>query len=544
LGVLPPGAHLLLVVLLLFAFSPRSVRASGTPAGTTITNRASITFLYDGDTLPTTVNSNVVNVIVAQVAVVNVSPVSASGSARVNTFADYPVIITNSGNGTDRFSLTTASTLGLPADLYRDIDGDGLLSASEAAAGPIGQTGDLAADSSARCVARVSVPGTVSLIGQTDMMTVTTTSLVDASKRAIAQRSTSITGAILTSSKAVSTPIPRAGDRVTYTISYGNSGNGEATNVSISDLLDSRLRFVTGAASPAPDSISGQRILWNLGPVPAGQSGALVFQVDVASNAVPGDEVHNIAAMQYNDGPNARAATSSEAGFITVQSGGPVTVDIAPSQTGTAEPGDTVQYAYVVTNTGALPESFDVSYTSTQGFLWAFYQDANGNGKTDAGEPAVTTTGVLAGGGQFRLIARAVVPLVPADLTQDIMTLNVRSTANRGNFKSVMSTTTIALPRMTLAKLATAADPRSGNEILYSITYANEGHGQTESFVLTDAIPANTAYVAGSARVNGVVKTDQADDDEVTVRGGEVTVRLGSVKPNTSGVIEFRVRIL
>jgi uncharacterized repeat protein (TIGR01451 family) len=536
--------HQLLLVLLLLAVAPRSATATGTPAGTTISNRASVTFLYDGDALPTTVHSNVVTVIVAQVAVVNLNPLSASGSARLNTFIDYPVNITNSGNGTDRFSVTTTSTLGLTSVTYRDADGDGLLSAPEVAAGPIGDTGDLAADASARCVVRVSVPGTVSLIGQTDLLTVTATSLVDATKRAIGQRSTSIAGAMLTSSKGVNTTIPRAGDRVTYTISYANSGNGEATNVSLSDLLDRRLRFVTGASSPAPDTISGQRIVWNLGSVPASRNGAIVFQVEIASNAVPGDEVHNVAAIQYNDGPTDRTATSSEAGFITVQSGGPVTVDLAPNQTGTGEPGDTVQYAYVVTNIGALPESFDVSYSSTQGLPWAFYHDANGNGKTDAGDPAVTSTGVLAGGEQFRLIARAVLPMVPTDLTRDIMTLNVRSTMNSGNFRSVMSTTTIALPRMTLAKLATATDPRSGNEITYSISYTNEGHGQADNFVVADAIPANTTYVPGSARLNSVVKTDQADEDEVTVGGGEVRVQVGSVQPGGGGVIEFRVRIL
>ena len=155
-----------------------------------------------------------------------------------------------------------------------------------------------------------------------------------------------------------------------------------------------------------------------------------------------------------------------------------------------------------------------------------------------------STITALPGGGQLHLIARAVLPMVPADLTQDIMALLARSTTNSGNFRSVTSTTTVAIPRLTLVKLATAPDPRSGNEITYSITYTNEGHGQSDGFVVTDAIPANTAYVPGSARLNGVAKTDQADGDQVTVGEGEVRVRVGSVKPNSSGVIEFRVRIL
>jgi hypothetical protein len=62
-------------------------------------------------------------------------------------------------------------------------------------------------------------------------------------------------------------------------------------------------------------------------------------------------------------------------------------------------------------------------------------------------------------------------------------------------------------------------------------------------FVVTDAIPANTTYIAQSVRHNGVPKTDEADADEVLVNGGVVTVNVGTVNAAVSGVIEFRVRI-
>jgi uncharacterized repeat protein (TIGR01451 family) len=387
------------------------------------------------------------------------------------------------------------------------------------------------------------VPGTVSLIGQTDLLTLTATSSFDVAKLVVAQRSTSIIGAILISTKSVNNSIPRAGDRVSYIISYGNHGNGDASNLSVSDVLESNLRFVTGSSVPVPDSVSGQRLTWNLGAVPGGAQSAIVFQADVASNAIPGTEIHNIAALRYGDGPHSSDTTSSESAFITVQSGGPATVDVAPNQTKTGEPGDTVQFAFIITNTGPLSEDFNISATSTQGMTWAFSQDLNGNGNADPGEPAVTSTGLLQGGGQFQLVARAVLPLVPSDLTRDMMTLDVRSTTNSANFKLATGTTIIGLPTMTLLKVAAAPDPRSGSEISYAITYANNGHGQARGFVVTDVIPEKTTYVPGSARLNDIAKTDQPDGDEVTVSGGLVSVRLGTVLPGSIGTIQFRVRI-
>jgi hypothetical protein len=69
------------------------------------------------------------------------------------------------------------------------------------------------------------------------------------------------------------------------------------------------------------------------------------------------------------------------------------------------------------------------------------------------------------------------------------------------------------------------------------------GGGYAIQFAVTDAIPANTTYIAESVRHNSAARTDAADADEVTVSGGDVTVNVGTVNPSASGVIEFRVRI-
>jgi uncharacterized repeat protein (TIGR01451 family) len=520
------------------------IYAAGTPAGTVITNQATVTFNYGSDPLPTTVLSNVVSITVAQVAAVNLAPATGTESSRLNTVVDYPFVLVNSGNGTDRFSLTWVSSLGFSAQVYEDANGDQILNPAEIGAGAVTQTPDMTEDRSMNFVLRLSIPDSLALTGQTDVLALTATSLFDPAKRAALSRSTSIMGAVLTLQKSVNRTIPRAGDRVMYTIAYGNTGNAAATGIRLTDALDGRLRYVTGSASPAPDTVYGQTLRWNSMGAPAWGSGVIMFEVDILNNVPAATEIHNVVAGQYLDGQNVRPVSSTERNFMTVQSSGVVTVAVGPDTTANSEAGDTLQYGFLIVNNGALPETFDLSYTSTQGIVWSFYEDPNGTGHVDAGSASISSTGALAGGARYYIVAKTVLPLIALDQTVDFTTFRVQSTTNQSNFKTVSGSTTIGIPRMSLVKDASAPDPLSGKEIIYTITYVNSGHGGAYDFAVTDSIPANTAYVQQSAKLNGMSRTDEVDQDEVSVSGGVITVNLGTVPPNGSGVIEFRVRIL
>jgi uncharacterized repeat protein (TIGR01451 family) len=251
-----------------------------------------------------------------------------------------------------------------------------------------------------------------------------------------------------------------------------------------------------------------------------------------------------MAVFRYIDGTTEQQIITREANYIIVRSGGVITVDVSRDQESSAEPGDTVHYGFVITNNGVQPETFNLSASSSQNFGWALYRDDNANGRVDNGESVVSTTGpVSGGGGQSRIVARARIPVVAADLTVDVMTLRVASTVNADNFVNRLGSTTIQLPVVTLGKALVANTPVPGSEITYTIAYANHGHGSAYQFVLLDRTPQHTVYVSGSVRHNGTGKTDAQDADEVTVVNGVVTAQLGILRPAMSGTIEFKVRI-
>jgi len=68
-----------------------------------------------------------------------------------------------------------------------------------------------------------------------------------------------------------------------------------------------------------------------------------------------------------------------------------------------------------------------------------------------------------------------------------------------------------------------------GDTLRYELSFTNTGDDPADNFVVTDPIPAGTAYVPGSLRVDGNATTDSAGDDvaEISADSKTITARLG-----------------
>jgi uncharacterized repeat protein (TIGR01451 family) len=92
------------------------------------------------------------------------------------------------------------------------------------------------------------------------------------------------------------------GDTVQYRIDYNNSGPVPATSLSILDVLDNNLSYVTGSGVPAPTSAPGAgtfggTINWTgLGPVNPGGSGFVTFSAVISSTVLKGTTIANSAS--------------------------------------------------------------------------------------------------------------------------------------------------------------------------------------------------------------------------------------------------------
>lgn len=400
-------------------------------AGTQIGNQASATY-SDSSLTTRTVTSNTVTTVVQQVA----SLTLAANGARAVTpggQVSYPHTLINTGNGTDSFALSSSGAGGFAfssVTFYADANGDGVADNAT----PITGTGAIPAGASFRFVAVGNVPGTASA-GTTNTLSIAAASTFTPAVTTSNTDTTTVTSnAVISVTKAIDIGSGDAGATRTYTLTYTNTGNSAASNVTLADALPSGMSYV---AASARWSTTGSTVLTDantddqggiiydfgatltnrvtavIASVGAGVTGTLTFQVTINSGLAPGANAAtaNTATYTYNDGSGNVGPVNTNTVQFTINQTGSVT--LAGSTVASAPQGGTVTFSNSLTNTGNGSDSFDIAIgtaTFPAGTTFVLYQrdgvtpmvDTNGNGTPD--------TGPVAAGATYAVVVKATLP--------------------------------------------------------------------------------------------------------------------------------------
>jgi len=87
------------------------------------------------------------------------------------------------------------------------------------------------------------------------------------------------------------------------------------------------------------------------------------------------------------------------------------------------------------------------------------------------------------------------------------------------------------------------SNPIVGATVTYTLTFTVGGTGSVDNGLISDPIPANTSYVAGSLTLNGAPLTDGADADAGRFTGSAIEVSLGTLAAPTTQTVTLQVRI-
>ncbi len=152
-------------------------------------------------------------------------------------------------------------------------------------------------------------------------------------------------------------------------------------------------------------------------------------------------------------------------------------------------PGETVTYVLTVTNFASTAAGFNVL---TAGNAWTTNAPATLN---------------VAAGGSATFSVMVTIPDAAHSGDTDAVTVTIRSQGDDKQVGSAILQTTVAEQPVVLALTKTAAPALvlPGNTIAYTITLANNGNDPV-TIALSDPIPANTTYLAGS--VSGATLQD------------------------------------
>lgn len=459
-------------------------QAAAPAAGTLIKNAAVATYTENGTT--TTLKSNEVETKVLQVGSFTLES-DRTKTANQNAEVVMQHILTNTGNGTDTFTLTIGDVLTgddwnfQKVEVYLDTDGNGTadgkpLTATDKITLDAGKSMNLVVVAKTPQAANAATAGQLKLTAESEK-TIGTLKSQDNTDTV-----TIITGASFSVVKAVNVQAidtSTAAQTVTYDLKYKNSGNGTA-NLVIEDVLDSKLAFVTGSVTldgtvltpwdgtgTAPTTnhyqVDGQKLTFTLVNVAFGKNGIVSFKASVAKGTVPGD-ITNIAKYD-NDGPDPSTGgynpddptnntivtvEGNHNGFISdssditkdkggwtdkitlksVTAGSSIDFGSGTESTTATDTGTDLEVIYIH-NSGNTTDTFKVetlASTFPAGTKFSFY-NAYGNALTSSIGQGVDT-GPLAPGANFKLLVRVELPSGIEKTTASEGKVSITSVAN------------------------------------------------------------------------------------------------------------------
>jgi trimeric autotransporter adhesin len=222
---------------------------------------------------------------------------------------------------------------------------------------------------------------------------------------------------------------------VKYTITYTNTGNSAATNVTITDAIPAGMTYVADSARwsvipsttltdlDAADSQSGIIYDYNvtttgkatfvIANVGIGQSGFVTFEVGVNSGIAP-QIIPNTAQYAFTSGGAKGPFNSNTVPFTVIQVPG-VTLTPPGSPIPAAPAGSTISWINDLQNTGTGIDTFDITVSNVgntfpSGTTFQIFQSDGATPMVDSNNNGIPDTGPVAPGAHYNVVLKAVIP--------------------------------------------------------------------------------------------------------------------------------------
>ncbi|HXU10682.1 MAG TPA: hypothetical protein VN898_01845, partial [Candidatus Binatia bacterium] len=289
---------------------------------------------------------------------------------------------------------------------------------------------------------------------------------------------TTVTSAPVMNISKTDAPDPvAAGSNITYTISYSNTGNMNATGVVITDTIPTNTSFVSATGG---GTLAAGVVTWNIGNVAAGASSSVQLVVAVTSPLANGTVITN---GTYSIDSTQTAPTSGAAVTTTVTSAPVVNI----SKTDSPDPvnaGSNITYTISYSNTGNM-NATGVVITDTIPANTSFVS-ATGGGTLAAGVVTWNIGNLAAGASSsVQLVVAVASPLANGTVITN-GTYSIDSTQTAPTSGAAVTTTVSSAPVMNISK-TDAPDPvNAGSNITYTISYSNTGNMNATGVVITD----------------------------------------------------------
>ena len=293
--------------------------------------------------------------------------------------------------------------------------------------------------------------------------------------------------------------VAEPGETLTYTIVLANAGGTDATGFGVSDPIDANTTFVSADNG---GTFAGGVVTWIGLTVPAG--GNVVLHVVTAVRAPLAAGVTQISNVAYQTGTTPPSCASAGLQCAVLPTPGSVTLTksaIDANGNGIAEPGESLSYTIVLTNTGG---SDVASYGVTDPLDPNLVFVSADNGGTETGGVVTWTDLVVPAGGSLTLTVAATVsdPLASGVAQISNVAYQTGTAAPACPGASVQCATLPTPGTVTITKTVADASGNGiaepGEQLTYTILLANAGGSAVSNVDITDPLDANVAFVSAS----------------------------------------------
>jgi trimeric autotransporter adhesin len=451
--------------------------AAAPTAGINISNIASASYT-DPTGATRTSTSNEVKTTVLQVASFSLVA-DRSTNSTPNGQVRLAHTLTNTGNGTDSFTLNVANLGGddfnfAAIQIFRDANNDGVPDNSTNLAG---QTIQLAAGEATGLIVQTVTPNTATA-NQQGQLSISATSVFDNTQTDSNTDTVTVRQVKIEVTKSASVSLVNPGDTVEYTLTYKNTGNEAALDVAIEDILPANVTYVTGSATnngaaltDGTDAdgyafnVAGRTATFTVANLPINTTGTIKFRVTVDA-AAPAGAITNVATYAYDpDGPGGDPVGTPEPtnpSTVTVQSTFLGSINDSDSNNyndaertatlddlieTTIDQGETAVFDTYVWNRGNSTETFDLTANTAglpAGSTVQFFKADGVTPLTNTSGDTVVDTGPLAAGTSLHVVVKVTLPTSYAGVT-GLDNLDTIITANPVNNPAAAANDTVTL---------------------------------------------------------------------------------------------------
>ncbi|MGL4850747.1 MAG: DUF7507 domain-containing protein, partial [Clostridium sp.] len=357
--------------------------------------------------------------------------------------------------------------------------------------------------------------------------------------------------------KSVDKAYAKVGDTVTYTVNLRNTGNVNANDVTLTDIIPNDTSFVLGSVTVngTPFSSVNPQNGVPIGTIAPNGTSVVTFKVTILKipnpNPIPNKATVNYSYTVDPSNPNSvnktnesnTVTTAVNQGIVDPATGGL----IKETDKEFASVGDTITYTIKMKNTGNIKVD-NVIFKDTVPNGTSFIPNTftiDGGIIPNANPQVGVNVGSINPNDTKVITFKVLVTTIPIpNPIKNSGTINYEFVVNpvtgekgpgSGNTNEVTTKVNEASIDPTKGDLVKSRDKEFaaiGEEITYTVRIRNSGNIDAENVVFYDTIPNGTSFVSNSVVVDGASKANQSPGSGVSI---------GTIRPNQTVVVVFRV---